>query len=158
MMKLLQPTIRGSAMRIRQCLPALCVLLSLEAAAQNFETPIEQQVAERERAFAQSMADRDIEAFAGFISSEGIFLGGPTPLRGREAVVSAWAPYFEGETAPFSWEPETVVVLDSGNLALSTGPVFDGEGNKTAIFTTTWRQEDDGAWRVVFDRGNKACE
>ena len=150
-------------MRISQCLPAFFMLLSFEAVAQNFETqnfetPIEQQVAERERAFAQSMADRDIEAFAGFVSSEGIFLGGPTPLRGREAVVSAWAPYFEGETAPFSWEPETVVVLDSGDLALSTGPVFDSAGNKTAIFTTTWRQENDGAWRVVFDRGNKACE
>ena len=145
-------------MRISQGLPALCLLLSFVAMAQNSATQTEQQVAERERAFAQSMAVRDIEAFAGFVSNEGIFLGGPTPLRGREAVVNAWASYFEGEVAPFSWEPETVVVLDSGNLALSTGPVFDSEGKRTAIFTTTWRQEEDGAWRVVFDRGNKACE
>ena len=119
---------------------------------------IEQQVADHERAFAQSMADRDIEAFAGFVSNEGIFLSGPEIWRGREAVVNAWTPYFEGETAPFSWEPETVVVLDSADLALSTGPVYDSEGQKIAIFTTTWRQEQPGVWRVVFDRGNRACE
>ena len=145
-------------MRVRYWFPALCLLLSLDAFAQKSTLNVEQQVADRERAFARTMADRDIEAFAEFISAEGIFLSGTTPLRGRAAVVAAWAPYFEGESPPFSWQPETVVVLDSGNLALSTGPVFDGQGQKTAIFTTTWRQEEDGAWRVVFDRGNKACE
>ncbi len=29
---------------------------------------------------------------------------------------------------------------------------------KVAIFTTTWRQEEPGVWRVVFDRGTKACD
>jgi len=145
-------------MRVRYCFPALCLLLSLGASAQESAVNVEQQVADREQAFAQTMADRDIEAFAEFVSEEGIFLSGPTPLRGRDAVVAAWAPYFEGDSPPFSWEPETVVVLDSGSLALSTGPVFNSQGQKTAIFTTTWRQEEDGAWRVVFDRGNKACE
>jgi len=136
----------------------MCLLFSLGAQAQEPVSEIEQQVAERERAFARTMADRDIEAFAEFISNEGIFLSGPTPLRGRDAVVEAWAPYFEGDSSPFSWEPESVVVLDSGNLALSTGPVFNEEGQKTAIFTTTWRQEEPGVWRVVFDRGTRACE
>lgn len=134
------------------------LLASPGAAAQESISELQKQVADHERAFAQTMADRDIAAFAEFISHEGIFLGGPEPLRGREAVTTAWAPYFEGETPPFSWEPETVVVLDSGSLALSTGPVYDAEGTKVAIFTTTWRQEQQGVWRVVFDRGNKACE
>lgn len=138
------------------CISGLLLFVSLGAAAQDTTTDLEKQVADHERAFAQTMADRDAAAFAEFVSAEGIFLSAET-LRGREAVAAGWAAYFEGETAPFSWEPETVLVLDSGSLALSTGPVYNGEGNQVAIFTTTWRQEEPGVWRVVFDRGNRFC-
>jgi ketosteroid isomerase-like protein len=144
-------------MRYIQCLPALLLFFSPLTMAEESMSEIEQEIADRERAFAQTMADRDVDAFASFISAEGIFLSGAGALRGREAVVEAWSRFFEEETAPFSWEPETVLVLDSGTLALSTGPVYSREGKQTAIFTTTWRQEEPGVWRVVFDRGNKAC-
>ncbi len=136
----------------------LLFVFSCGARAEGPMSGLQKHVADRERAFAQTMADRDAAAFAEFVSVEGIFLGEGEPQRGREAVATAWAPYFEGEVAPFSWEPETVVVLDSGSLALSTGPVYNSEGSKVAIFTTTWRQEEPGVWRVVFDRGNKACD
>jgi len=149
---------RGIALRISRWLTGLSAGIFLMAQAEEPGPGFEQQVRDRETAFAQTMADRDVEAFADFVSEEAIFLGGPDPLRGRQAVVEAWAPYFEGENAPFSWAPETVVVLDSGKLALSTGPVYDSQGQKTAIFTTTWRLEEPGVWRAVFDRGNKACE
>ena len=144
-------------MRIEHWVGVLFLFGALCASAEDAMTVAEKQVFDREKAFAQTMAERDIDAFGGFISNEGIFLGN-TALRGRTAVVEAWASYFEGESAPFSWEPETVLVLDSGDLALSTGPVYNSEGIKTAIFTTTWRQEEPGVWRVVFDRGNKACD
>lgn len=144
-------------MRIASLMFALLLFVSPGAGAQDSMGDLEKQVADHERAFARTMADRDVAAFAEFVSREGVFLGGTAPLRGREAVAAAWAPYFEGDAAPFSWEPETVVVLDSGKLALSTGPVHDAAGAKVAIFTTTWRQEEPGVWRVVFDRGNKAC-
>ena len=81
------------------------------------------QVREAERSFAKTMADRELGAFADHVAKESIFFGGKGPLRGRDAVVGAWARFFEGPKAPFSWEPETVEVLDSGTLALSTGPV-----------------------------------
>jgi ketosteroid isomerase-like protein len=145
-------------MNMRSWVVGLLFFASSGAVAQEPMSGLQKQVADRERAFAQTMADRDATAFAEFVSVEAIFLGGGEPLRGREAVATAWAPYFEGDAAPFSWDPETVVVLDSGKLALSTGPVYNSEGTKIAIFTTTWRQEESGVWRVVFDRGNKACD
>lgn len=112
-----------------------------------------QQVADTERAFAQTMADRDHAAFARFLADDTVFFTGPEPLRGKAAVVAGWRRFYEGPTAPFSWRPEKVEVLDAGTLALSTGPVLDPTGKPVASFTSVWRLEAPGTWRIVFDKG-----
>ena len=114
------------------------------------------KVRAREQAFAKTMADRDHTAFAGFVSEEAVFLG-RSVLRGRKAVAEGWKPLFEGAKAPFSWQPETVEVIDSGTLALSRGPVFDADGKRSGTFTSTWRLEKDREWRVVLDSGCPPC-
>jgi ketosteroid isomerase-like protein len=120
---------------------------ALPVAAQ--QTP-QEQVFATERAFAATMAARDLEAFSTFLSEEAIFFSGD--LRGKQAVVDGWAPMFEGATAPFSWEPDRVEVLPSGTLALSTGIVRNPDGVAVSRFNSVWRLED-GAWRIVFDKG-----
>jgi ketosteroid isomerase-like protein len=65
---------------------------------------------------------------------------------------------YDRPQAPFSWEPSEVVVLASGNLALSSGPVRDPSGRIVATFTSVWRQEAPGEWRVIFDKGNDVCD
>jgi ketosteroid isomerase-like protein len=114
------------------------------------------KVRAREQAFAKTMADRDHAAFAGFVSEEAVFLGRGV-LRGRKAVAEGWKPLFEGAKAPFSWQPEAVEVIDSGTLALSRGPVFDADGKRSGTFTSTWRLDKDGEWRVVLDSGCPPC-
>ena len=112
------------------------------------------EVEAREIAFAQTMADRDLQAFLTFVSPEAIFFNGNEPLRGRDAVAEAWAPFFKDAAAPFSWLPDVVEVLDSGHLALSSGPVYGATGEEVGRFNSIWRQEADGQWRVVFDKGS----
>jgi ketosteroid isomerase-like protein len=114
------------------------------------------RVRAREEAFAKSMADRDLGAFATFVDEEAVFLG-RGELRGRAAVVEGWKRYFEGPKAPFSWKPDRVHVIDSGTLAVSQGPVFDPDGTRTGTFTSTWRLGRDGEWRVVLDSGCPPC-
>ncbi len=116
------------------------------------------QVRARERAFAKTMADRDHAAFVSFLADETVFFGSSGPLRGKKAVADAWKAFYDGPKAPFSWEPDTAEVLDSGVLALTSGPVFDTAGKRVGTFTTTWRREADGQWRVVFDKGCPPCE
>lgn len=116
-----------------------------------------EQVAATERAFAATMARRDLEGFASFLAPEAVFFAGPTPLRGKDAVVQAWARFYEGPEAPFSWEPDVVEVLDSGNLALSSGPVRNPKGELVGRFNSIWRREAPGTWRIVFDKGENAC-
>ena len=117
-----------------------------------------QQVSATERAFAKSMADRDLAAFNAFLSEEAVFFSGPTPLRGKAQVSAFWKRFFDAPMAPFSWEPQDVVVLDSGTLALSSGPVRNPAGKQFATFTSIWRLEAPGVWRIVFDKGNDVCD
>lgn len=112
----------------------------------------------RETAFAQTMAVRDHDAFGRFVSAEAVFLNGGDPLVGRAAIVRHWQRFYEGEKAPFSWKPDTVVVLGSGRLAQTGGPVADADGHVGSRFQSVWRLEDDGQWRVVFDSGYRLCE
>ncbi len=121
-------------------------------------TELARQVADAERAFARSMADRNHAAFATFIADDAIFFTGPTPLRGRTAVVDGWKRFYLQPAAPFAWEPEEVEVLASGTLAISSGPVRNAQGRQVATFTSIWRQEAPGVWKVVFDKGSERCD
>jgi ketosteroid isomerase-like protein len=137
-------------------LPCLGVAATPLHAVDNLET-LAAAVRAREIAFAKTMADRDHAAFGSFVADEALFMG-RTALRGRQAVIEGWKPYFEGSQAPFSWTPERVEVVASGTLAISSGPVLDPRGQRVGTFNSTWRREKDGEWRVVIDIGCPPCQ
>ena len=116
------------------------------------------QVREEESAFAKTMAARDHVGFESHIADEAVFFGQQKVLRGKVAVAAGWKQFFEGSTAPFSWEPERVEVLASGTLALSSGPVRDPAGRQIGTFNSIWRREADGRWKIVFDKGCPPCD
>lgn len=143
----------------RDVLAASAVLLGAHGVnAQAVNAPVDVaalalQVSAAERAFARSMAERDHAAFTSWLSAQAVFFGKHGVLRGQAAVAAGWKAYFDGPTAPFSWAPDQVQVLDDGSLALSTGPVHDAAGKLIARFNSIWRQEAPGVWRIVFDKG-----
>lgn len=145
-----------TAKRLALLLAAIPFAGCSSASPQELAVGLRQQVVETERAFSRTMAMRDHAAFVSFLSKEAVFFSGEKPLRGTEAVAEWWKRYYEGPAAPFSWEPEKVEVLDSGTLALSSGPVRDPAGNLVGTFTSIWRKEN-GHWRIVFDKGNDVC-
>lgn len=115
---------------------------------------LREQVLAAERAFADSMARRDFAAFGRFVDAEAVFFGNTTVMRGRQAVLDGWQRYFTDRQAPFSWEPDTAEVLESGTLALTAGPVRDETGTLIARFNSIWRRNADGQWQVIFDKGS----
>ena len=128
------------------------LLMAGAVAAQPDLAVLTRQVADTERAFARSMAERDHAAFTAQLSEQAVFFGA-TVLRGKPAVAAAWKRFFEAKEAPFSWEPDQVVVLADGLLAHSTGPVRDPAGKPIARFNSVWRLEAPNTWRIVFDKG-----
>jgi ketosteroid isomerase-like protein len=116
------------------------------------------EVEATERAFAKTLADRDHAAFMRFLGEDAVFFDGAGVKRGKAEIAAAWKPLFAKPDAPFSWEPAQVEVLDSGTLALSSGPIRTPDGKIIATFNSIWRREAPGVWRVVFDKGSDVCK
>jgi ketosteroid isomerase-like protein len=131
---------------------------SVFALSVDERTKLEAEVRAAETAFAKTMADRDHAAFARFVADDAVFFGRAAVNRGKKAVVEAWSGLFDGPSPPFSWSSDTAVVLDSGTLALSSGPVYTPDGKRFGTFNSIWRREKDGAWKVIFDKGCDYCE
>ena len=137
----------------------LCAALPFVAAPARAESNAElkEQVRQTEIAFAKTLADRNPTAFASFLAAETVFMSGGRATRGATQVAERWKAFFDGPQAPFSWAPETVEVLDSGTLAMSSGPVRDPSGKRTGTFNSVWRRQGDGKWKIVLDNGCPAC-
>jgi ketosteroid isomerase-like protein len=118
---------------------------------------LKDQVRRTEIAFAKTMADRDLNAFGSFLASETVFMSNGRVSRGAHEVTDRWKKFFEGTAAPFSWEPEQVEVVNSGALAMTSGPVRDSSGKRIGTFNSVWRREANGTWKIVLDNGCPAC-
>lgn len=134
---------------------ALAACATVEKAA---VVPTVATLAEAERAFAKSMADRDFNAFASFIDEDAVFINGGKPLRGKPAIVAHWQSFFVDADAPFSWKPIIAEVSAANGLGYTEGPVALTDGRIIATFYSTWRFKPDGTWRVVFDNGYDTCD
>jgi len=131
-------------------------LASAAGAASLGNAELTDELRKTESAFAKTMADRDHAAFTSFLADETVFMGRKT-LRGKAAVADGWKRFYDGARAPFSWNPERVEVLDSGMLGMTSGPVYDENGQRTGTFNSVWRRDKDGRWRIVFDIGCPPC-
>jgi ketosteroid isomerase-like protein len=140
---------------LRKFLLAVTIAACLSA---QRDTGLTEQVRQTETAFAKTMADRDYSAFSSFLADEAIFVGATRVLRGAKEVAAGWKQFFEGPQAPFSWEPDQIQVLDSGALALSSGPVRDPSGKRIGSFNSIWRREAGGTWKIVIDHGCPPCD
>ncbi len=143
---------------MRPALPAFALCLSaLHAAAAPLPSQadlaaIVVDVKAAETAFAKTMADRRLDQFADFVAEDAVFVGRTMNI-GRVQVVEKWSGLFKGPQAPFSWAPDAVAVAADGRTAISTGLARDPAGKVISRFTSIWRKDPDGHWRVTVDQG-----
>lgn len=138
--------------------PVAAMLLAAPALGQTAPLSPERQVFAAESSFAASFAGRDTVAFQALLAPDAVFFGHNSVLRGKAAVMDGWRQMLIAPTPPFSWKPEIIELAESGNLAFSSGPVYDPEGRQFGTFSSIWRREADGTWRVVFDKGCPVCD
>lgn len=141
---------------MKQLMLALMLCVAPVAFAEDLAA-LADQVRATETAFAKTLADRDVQSFRAMIAADVIWLA-DQPLRGPDQVLSRWQKFFDAPQPPFSWAPELVEVQAGGKLALSTGPVLDPAGKRVGTFTSIWRREPGGEWKIIFDRGCPVCD
>ena len=132
-------------------------LIAFDALATTLPTPADlatnaADVRAVEIAFAKTMADRKLDRFGDFVADDAV-CNGRTPHIGKAAVLETWKGFFDSPQAPFSWAPDAVAPTADGHHAISTGLVRDPAGKVTGRFTSIWRKDADGHWRVVADQG-----
>ncbi len=137
---------------------ALASFAPAPAHAQRGPAGAVDQVRAAETAFAKSMTDRNVTAFASLIGDEAVFFGGKAVQHGKPEVVAAWKRFFDGPAAPFSWAPAEVEVLASGTLGMTSGPVYDPNGQRIGTFNSIWQKQKDGSWKIIFDKGCPPCD
>jgi ketosteroid isomerase-like protein len=117
-----------------------------------------------ELAFAASVMENRPEVFAGFLDEDAVFVSERGVTRGRQAIVEAWRGFFAAGRPYFEWHPEVVELAGDGTLGLTRGPWTirsrdpqGGEVVQTGTFSSVWRRQPGGGWKIVFDTGCSPC-
>ncbi|HEU5163830.1 MAG TPA: nuclear transport factor 2 family protein [Thermoanaerobaculia bacterium] len=131
---------------------ALVLLAIPSLAGELTDEELRESLRAAEAGFAKAFAADDLDAFAAYIHDDALFLG-RTPLRGKAAVVAQWSTYFGTDKRPFSWEPKKFELNPSRTMGMTNGPVYDPEGNHVGTFSSVWRRQPDGTWKIIFDGG-----
>lgn len=122
----------------------------------NAKTPEEKAIVEADLAFAADAAKRGAgPAFKAVYHPEGKLLPARAPVAvGPEAVAAV----FNGDTSLWEWAP--VEAVASGDLGVTWGiAAISGKGEDgkafavTTRYTTVWRRDAAGAWKIWMDVG-----
>ncbi|MDH4313887.1 MAG: nuclear transport factor 2 family protein [Gammaproteobacteria bacterium] len=112
-----------------------------------------------ETEFSRAAERRDLPAFLRFVDPDARFANNIV-ARGKEEIAAAWGAVFRSDGPAMRWRPAITEVSADGRLGLSRGPyrsLRTGENGEITVswghFISTWRRNDDGDWRVMFDSG-----
>ena len=117
-------------------------------------------ILEADRAWSETPPD--VEAFVSAFADGGRLLPPEAPeAHSREDIQETASGMFSLPGFSVSWSPNFAGVSQAGDLGYSIGTLEftadDGEGNpvtRKGKYTTVWRKQEDGQWKVVSDTFN----
>ena len=117
------------------------------------------QLMEADRTFASDVATRGVDAWVEAFAEDGAMLQPGAEVRGHGAIREAMAAAFADPGFSLAWDPTHAEISSSGDLGytigryVSTTPGPDGPVTSEGAYTTVWRRDPAGDWKVVLDLG-----
>lgn len=108
---------------------------------------------------AWSNTPPDVEAFASYLAEEAYFLPAEAPMaQGVEEIRSIASQLFTAPGFSLTWTAIHADVSSAGDLGYTVGTfqlqLNDPQGNpvqRSGKYTTVWKKQEDGQWKVVAD-------
>lgn len=113
-----------------------------------------------EAEFAKATADHGLDGFMSYFADDAVDLpaGGPI-ISGKENIRKALGPW--GPDFSLTWTPVHAEMAASGELGYTYGAYVFKENGKDGKpvtgygkYTTIWKKQPDGGWKVAVDMGN----
>jgi uncharacterized protein (TIGR02246 family) len=142
---------------------AICLTCLFSCGQQNVDTKSEgEQLMQLSRDWSTAASKGNIDTTLAYWADDATVMSpGQPPLKGKKAIREMLEETSKIPGFKISWEPKTVTVSKSGDMAYMTeenqvtmndslGKPFT-ENNKAV---TVWRKEADGKWKNVVDMWN----
>jgi uncharacterized protein (TIGR02246 family) len=153
-------------------LVAVVVLLSLQSSRGAQQQPDRATVTARvkelralEAAMMAAAAEKGADGYMSFYAEDAVELGnGSLALLGKESIGKTMT-FLNDKNNRLTWSPVHVDVSESGDLGYTFGNYefrsIGKDGNPSVEhgkYTTIWKKQRDGRWKVVLDMGNSSPE
>lgn len=109
--------------------------------------------------WAKSVADKNLDAFMSFIGDDASMcdLSGRW-THGKDAIKADFSKALADPAFKLTWSVESADVSKSGDLGYTRGSFEGSQGNDkfSGSYTTVWKKDKDGKWRVAVDIASAA--
>ena len=118
-----------------------------------------------EAAMMAASAEKGADGYMSFYAEDAVELGNGSPVLLGKQTIGKTMTFLDDKNNRLTWAPVHVDVSGSGDLAYSFGNYefrSIGKDGKPTIehgkYTTIWKKQKDGHWKVVLDMGNSSPE
>ena len=134
---------------------ALFVALTMLASTSLLSSPnAAADLKKADQDWAKSVAARSVDQFMSFIGDDAYMcdLSGKW-MHGKDAIKADWTRALADPGMKLNWTVETADASKDGSLGYTRGSFQGEQGGKpfSGSYTTVWKKQKDGKWRVAVD-------
>lgn len=149
---------------VRRVLALLALLLSVSwifaAASPQSAKPspgAEAEIRAAEAAMMQNAKANGSAGYMSFYSDDAVELPNNLDAIVGKTAITASVAFLDDHTGNLAWKPERVEVSKSGDLGYTYGTyqfLMGGSPVSHGKYTTIWRKQSDGKWKIVLRMAN----